>query len=354
MAKGKAQANTSLNGLMTALLNGNPAVQQQLAQSGKSLDEVLGAASAGQAPAEGATRGGLIDLFGGSGGGGGDQAGGGDILGSLLGSMMGGAGGGMPSQGAGGGTGGGGDMLGSLLGSLLGGSGQPQIPPQGETSPGAGAGGADADALGGLLGMTLGGSGGGQAPNQSPIPGAGGSTAGGDIVGSLLGSLMGGGAGAASSGVQQGGGADAGPIGSLLGGLLGVGGGTGSAGGGIANGFVTPIASAIAKQTGIPEAIAQAVVAFALQKLMSSATGQSQGRFDPVDLVSTLASDGKVSSKYLKDSGLAADLAQQAGLDPKTATKSLQQAFAALSTHIGDANATDQQAELDRVLRNLK
>lgn len=334
MAKRKsANANVALNGLMVALLNGNPAVQDRVTQSGKSLDDLLGSMSAGQPPT-GATRGlGLGDLFGDTSGRGAPsggmppQGGGGDILGSLLSSMLGGGGapaGGTPAQSAGE------DALGSLLGSMFGGGPAPSQPP---TQPAGG------DMLGSLLGGTLGGSGGmpaqggvskpkpkpkPQKPTSKPKPKPQVPTSGAD------------------------------PIGSLLGGLLGVnmGGGTSAiANNPIANAFVAPIAEALAKKTGLPQGLAQVVVVFALTKLLSAATGQaSQARFDPSDLVNTLATDGTVTQKYLKDSGLVSELAQQSGLDPKTASTSLQQTFAALGTHIGEGSMADKQAELQSLL----
>lgn len=84
----------------------------------------------------------------------------------------------------------------------------------------------------------------------------------------------------------------------------------------IANAPVAPIAQVVAKKTEIPQGIAQIVVVFALTKLLSAATEQgAQGRFDPAKLVNKLATDSKVTTKYLKDTGL----------DQKAATKSLQQ-----------------------------
>ncbi len=315
------KTNAALNGLMVALLNGNPAVQDRMSQTGKSLDDLLSSTSGSQTPA-GAQRGpGMGDLFG-------------DLLGG------GAPSGGKPSQGAGN------DILGSLLSSMLGGGGAPAggMPTQG----------AGNDALGSLLGGMLGA---GAAPAHTPAPGAGG-----DLLGSLLGGMLGGGGMPAQGGMPKpsqqmpAGGGD--PIGSLLGGLLGVnmGGGTSAiASNPIANAFVAPIANALAKKTGIPQGIAQVVVVFALTKLLSSATGQaSQGRFDPSDLVSKLATDGTVTAKYLKDSGLVGELAQQSGLDQKTASKSLQQTFAALGTHVGEGSMEDKQAELKSVLKKWK
>ncbi len=289
--------NDALGGLLGALLGGHPAVQDHMDQTGKSLDEVLGSISGSQAPSGGTS----------------SQGAGGDVLGSVLGSMLGGGGapsGGVPSQGAGG------DVLGSLLSGLLGGGGA--------SSSGQGAGG---DVLGSLLGGLLGGGGmsaqGGTSMPSQQMPAAGGD-----------------------------------PISSILGGLLGVntGGGAGViANNPIENAFVAPIADALAKKTGMAPGIAQVVVVFGLTTLMSAATQKAtQKGFSPSDLVNKLATDGTVSQKYLKDSGLVAQLAQQSGLDQQTAAKSLQQTFAALGTHVGEGSMEDKQAELQNLLKTWK
>jgi hypothetical protein len=286
--------NDALGGLLGALLGGHPAVQDHMDKTGQSLDDVLGSISGSEAPAGGQS-----------------TPGAGDVLGSLLGG--GAPSGGVPSQGAGA------DVLGSLLGGLLGGGGAP---------------------AGGM-------------PSQG---------AGGDVLGSLLGGLLGGGGMPAQGGMsmpsQQMPAAGGDPISSILGGLLGVNVGSGAgaiANNPIANAFVAPIAEALARKTGMAPGIAQVVVLFALTTLMSAATQKStQKGFNPSDLVNKLATDGTVSQKYLKDSGLVAQLAQQSGLDRQTASKSLQQAFTALGTHVGEGSMEDKQAELQTLLKKWK
>jgi hypothetical protein len=294
--------NDALGGLLGALLGGHPEVQSHMDKTGQSLDDVLGSISGSEAPAGGQPAP--------------AQGAGADVLGSLLGGLLGGGGapaGGMPSQGAGG------DMLGSLLGGLLGG-------------------------------------GGAQSGGMSSQGG------GGDVLGSLLGGLLGGGGMSARGGTsmpsQQMPAPGGDPISSILGGLLGVnaGGGAGViANNPIENAFVAPIANALAKKTGMAPGIAQVVVVFALTTLMSAATQKAtQKGFSPSDLVNKLATDGTVSQKYLKDSGLVAQLAQQSGLDQQTAAKSLQQTFAALGTHVGEGSMEDKQAELQSLLKTWK
>jgi len=227
--------------------------------------------------------------------------------------------GGMSSQGAGG------DVLGSLLGGLLGGGGA--------QSGGMSSQGSSGDVLGSLLGGLLGGGGtsaqsGRPMPSQSGYPSQQMPAAGGDPISSILGGLL---------GVNTGGGA----------GVI--------ANNPIENAFVAPIANALAKKTGMAPGIAQVVVVFALTTLMSAATQKAtQKGFSPSDLVNKLATDGTVSQKYLKDSGLVTQLAQQSGLDQQTASKSLQQAFAALGTHVGEGSMEDKQAELQSLLKTWK
>jgi hypothetical protein len=297
--------NDALGGLLGALLGGHPAVQNHMDQTGKSLDEVLGSISGSQAPSGGQQAPAS-----------GQQA---PAMGDILGALLGGGGapsGGTSSQGAGG------DVLGSLLGGLLGGGGAP--------SGGMSSQGGSGAVIGSILSSVLGGamSGQGGMPTQRGMPAQGMPSAGAD------------------------------PISSILGGLLGVNtsGGAGAiANNPIENAFVAPIANALAKKTGMAPGIAQVVVTFALTTLMSAATQKAtQKGFSPSDLVNKLATDGTVSQKYLKDSGLVAQLAQQSGLDQQTAAKSLQQTFAALGTHVGEGSMEDKQAELQSLLKTWK
>lgn len=223
------------------------------------------------------------------------QSAGGDVLGSILGSMM---GGGAPAQS------GGGDVLGSILGSMMSGGATPS-------------------------GM----------PAQT----------GGDVLGSILGSMMGGGApqgGTPSRGMPTSG---ADPLGAILGGLLGGGmqsGGMGS------NAFLAPIIEAIANKLGIDPKIAQTIVTFALNALMSGALGGGNQQFDSAGLVARVSSGKPVTQKYLKESGLLSALTAQTGLDQKTAAKSLQQVFQAFSTQMGDGSYEDHQRQFNTLVGN--
>jgi hypothetical protein len=152
--------------------------------------------------------------------------------------------------------------------------------------------------------------------------------------------------------------AGADPLSSILGGLLGVdaSGGAGAiANNPITNVFVAPIADALARKTGMAPGIARVVVVFAVTTLMSAFTQKGTRRgFNASELVDQLATEGTVSKKYLKDSGLVTQLAQQSGLDQQTAAKSLQQAFAALGTQMGEGTMEEHQAELQTLLRKWK
>ncbi len=274
----------ALGGLLGALLGGTPQVQNQMQQTGQSLDDVLGSNSGSEA----ATSGQAAPAMG-------------DLLGALLGGSA--STGGTPAQGAGG------DVLGSLLGSMLGGSGaQSGMPAQG----------AGGDVLGSLLGSMLGS---GMSPQQMPA-------AGGDQISSMLGGLL---------GVDPSGGA----------GVI--------ANNPIANGFVAPIVEALARKTGIAPGIAQVVVVFAINALLSGVAqqGARQG-FNSNELVEKLSSGEPVTQKYLKDSGLLADLTQQTGLSQKTASQSLQQVFQALGTQMGEGTVSDHQEELQTLLKKWK
>ncbi|MCI0477970.1 MAG: hypothetical protein L0Y55_17140, partial [Anaerolineales bacterium] len=298
---------SALGGLLGALLGGTPQVQGQMQETGKSLDDVLGSISASEAPT-GKRSAPMQDA-------------GGDVLGSLLGSMMSGGAqsGRTPSQ-----QGAGGDMLGSILGSMLGGGAQSG----GMPSQGAGG-----DVLGSLLGGLLGG---GEMPAQSSAPTPS----------------------RRSRSTKQMPPSGADPIGSILGGLLGtdVGGGAGAiANNPLTNVFVAPIADALARKTGMAPGIARVVVVFGLTTLMSAMTQQgSRKGFNANDLVERLSTDGTVSQKYLKDSGLVSQLAQESGLDQKTAAQSLQQVFQALGTQMGEGTLDDHQGELQTLLRKWK
>jgi len=273
----------------------------------------------------------------------------GDLLGALLnaaGSQSG------PSQS-------GGDPLSTLLGGLMGGGGAQQ--------------GAQGDVLGSLMGSLMGGGGAQGAQGASDLGSLmGGSGAQQDVQGGgVLGSLLGGGAPSAQQGAGDlgsllgGGGAQGAQGGDVLGSLLG-----GLLGGGVAQGgqqmptaqagisshpYLAPIVEGLAQKLGLPPAIAEAVVSFALTQLLGSlmnrtSTGRELGvqSFDvsqrtlqvsgdqqTEDISQRFQSGQALDADYLHSAGLPQQLAEQTGLDPKTATKSLEQAFRLLGGELG-------------------
>ena len=254
---------------------------------------------------------------------------GGDPLSALLGGLMGG-GGAQGAQGA--------DALGSLLGGLMGGGGA-QGAQQGAGDLGSLLGGSGAQGAqgGGVLDGLLGG-GGAQTAQQGAgdlgsLMGGGGAqgTQGGDVLGSLLGGLMGGGV---PQGGQQ--------MPTALAGIS-------------SHPFLAPIVNGLAQKLGLPPAIAEVVVSFALTQLLGSlmnraSTGrevgmqsfggsqrtlQVAGDLQTEDISQRFQSGLTLDTEYLHSAGLSQQLADQTGLDPKTAAASLEQAFQLLGTAPG-------------------
>jgi hypothetical protein len=275
----------------------------------------------------------------------------------LLQAILGGAGAQLPSKGAQ--SGGQQDPLAEILGGILGGGAQQP----GSTQQGAGD-------IGDILGSIFGG--GAQQPSSGAQPGAGGI---GDILGSIfggstqqpgsaqqgavdigdiLGSIFGGGAQQPSPGAQQ----SAGGIGDILGGILGGGAGINS------NTFLGPIVQKLAQQLGLPPAIAQTVVGFILNKMMSGAVGraaaptqpapsqilpsqppsqqvpQAQQGLDLDDLLGQISTGATVDTGYLSSTGMTQELALQTGMDVNTAATSLQHAFTLLGGALGSVQET--------------
>jgi hypothetical protein len=184
----------------------------------------------------------------------------------------------------------------------------------------------------------------------------------GDPLMDLLGGMMGGGAAGGEGGGQQGAGDMAGMLGGLLGGggqqgaggmagMLGALLGGGSAGTGIGS-FLDPIVSGLAEKLGLPPEIAQAVVAFALEKLLSGQLGAGdRGAAAPAgqegleldDVLTRMGSGEPVDADYLASTGMAEELSEQTGLDPDTAAASLEEAFSMLGSGMGGASPSGGQ-----------
>ena len=251
---------------------------------------------------------------------------GGDPLSALLGGLMGG-GGAQSAQG--------GDVLGSLLGGLMGGGDAPSAQQSaGYLGSLMGGGGAQGAQGGGVLGGLLGGGGAQSAQQGAGDLGSlmgGGGAQGGDVLGSLLGGLLGGGV---PQGGQQ----------------------MPTAQAGISNHpFLAPIVNGLAQKLGLPPAIAEVVVSFALTQLLNSLmnrasaggapgmqsfaspqrAGEGAGDLQMEDISQRFQSGLAIDTKYLRSAGLSQQLADQTGLDQKTAAASLEQAFQLLGGGLG-------------------
>ncbi|MEM7345376.1 MAG: hypothetical protein AAF485_14140 [Chloroflexota bacterium] len=170
------------------------------------------------------------------------------------------------------------------------------------------------DLLGGVLGSVMGGGGAGAAMPQQPRPA---STD--DLIGDLVGSLVGSG-GFESSGL----------ITDLLGAVLGGQSGSAQA--------VNPLVRMLAEKIGISPALAQIIVSYFTMKMLSgkmpaggalesagSIFGTESPQSNGLDLDHLLdgVGDEEALNARLRASGMPRELAQQAGIDEATATRSL-------------------------------
>lgn len=185
-----------------------------------------------------------------------------------------------------------------------------------------------------------------------------------DLLGDLLGGL---------TGAQQGQQNQGGDLAGLLGGVLSQGGSSGLAGlmgsllgGGnvMSNALVTSIAQSLAEKIGIPPATAQAVVGFALAKLLPVLLSRLQGQETPQassgasegvgldldDLLKRVGSRKPLGHAYLAASGMPDELAEQEEIDVDTAEQGLEQTFLMLGEQLlGDKG----QQGLDGLLDSL-
>jgi hypothetical protein len=266
-------------------------------------------------------------------------------------------------------------LLDGILGAVLAGGQQSSAPAQRQSAPQSGS---AADPLDGLLGAILGGNPSVQQRAQqqgvsiddilASIAGGGGQTAApqlpsapqsqggmGDILGSILGGAMGG--QPQQQQMPSAGQGGLGPLGSILGAVIG----GGAAGGGdlksigisvAANAFLAPIVNKIAAKLGLPPSVAQAIVAFAVQKLV---LGAAQQRAQPSagsavqpqagtapninDILQSLGQGQRVDRRTIKQLGLADELAANTDIDPSTAARGLQAVFDEFS---GPMTTTEQ------------
>lgn len=146
----------------------------------------------------------------------------------------------------------------------------------------------------------------------------------------ILGSILGGGAPQQQQQQQPMG---TGGLGDLLGGLLG-GGATSRGGMGGRNPILAPLSNLVVEKTGLPPAIAELAVTFAVTQILNSMTGQSpsgQQGLGHRHLAKQLSTGDGVDSSYLSSSGLAKQFAEQSGLDLSTATNALEQTYGLIS-----------------------
>ena len=118
---------------------------------------------------------------------------------------------------------------------------------------------------------------------------------------------------------------------------------------------MAPIVDGLAQKLGLPPAIAEVVVSFALTQLLNSvmsraSTGGTPGTptaagsqravegargLQMEDIAQRFQSGRALDAKYLHSTGLPQQLAQQTGLDLHTATGSLQHVFDMLASATG-------------------
>ncbi len=298
-----------LDGLLEAILGGNPAVQQHSQNTGTAIDDILGGLTGGVQP--------------------------------------------QPPQVPSGGQGGMCDILGQILGAAQGQSSKvPRMPGGGQGGMG--------DILGQILGAAQG------QTSQSPRLPNGGQGGMGDILGQILGATQG--QSSQASRMPQGQ-SDLGPLGGILSSVIagGIGGGgdlKSIAAGVAANAFLAPIVKKIADRLGLPPAVAQAIVAFAVSKLIAGAAEnrqiapaghapqpQSAGAPNINDILQSLGNGQRVDRRTIKQMGLADDLAGQAEIDPTTAARGLQAVFDEFSTTmVSGSEQTDVSSLLSKWL----
>jgi len=202
---------------------------------------------------------------------------------------------------------------------------------------------------------------GGNAQQQS-----GGAQQGTGDIGDILGGILDGGAPQQSGGAQQG----TGDIGDILGGILGGGSSMNS------NTFLGPIVEKLARQLGLPPAIAQMVVSFVLSKMMGSAASkavtpsqgmrpgqtlpsqrpsqqlpQAQQGLDLDDLLEQMSAGQTLDSGYLNTTGMTQELSLRTGMDTKSAAISLQEVFKLLGGALGSFQQTRQATQTKRTAR---
>ncbi len=184
------------------------------------------------------------------------------------------------------------------------------------------------DPLAGLLGSLLGG---GAAPGSGAQAGQPAQGGGAPDLGDLAAMLLG---GAAAPAAPAPGPAAGGDVGGLLGAFLG--------GQNLASSpILGAVAEALAAKLKLPPATVQLVLGFVVSKLVAALTtpqapaaGKSAG-LDMQGLLARAAQGQRVDTKTLRASGLTNELAQYAGINASTASKSLQVVLKSLGSALG-------------------
>jgi len=125
----------------------------------------------------------------------------------------------------------------------------------------------------------------------------------------------------------------------------------------------------LAKQLGLPPAIAQMVVSFVLSKMLGSAQTQSQATrpsqavpsprktqqqkqtgqtLDLDDLLGQISAGETVDTVYLDKTGMTQELVQKTGMDRDTAAASLQEVLKAFGGALGPRPPSRQSSQAKR------
>lgn len=140
-----------------------------------------------------------------------------------------------------------------------------------------------------------------------------------------------------------------GGMGDILGAVLG-GGGVNAAD----NSFLAPLVDQLANKLGLPPALAQVVVSFAVTKMLAAhASGGTHGNFAVNHLMEHLNSDEGVPKDFAHSSGIAAELAQSTGLDTDTAAQALQTVYNAMGRQVGEGEGA-AKGDAPTVLGRMK
>jgi hypothetical protein len=139
--------------------------------------------------------------------------------------------------------------------------------------------------------------------------------------------------------------------------ILGILGGAQSQQSGVA-GPLAPIIGGLAENLGLDPQLAQVVVTFVMNKLLSGLAARSagaapaspQGGLDLDHLLEQMGT-GQIDTRFMNASGLTQELVEQTGMDEELAAASLQQTFSMLGTQMpGSAESEPESKGLEDLL----